>query len=78
MKKPDVKLGKKLYDISYLGGPKKMCNEKFVDVRTNICTFISYDLRRDSVNNRQLCDTAYQYATFGCYSATLLQWSYLR
>ena len=32
---------------------------------------VPYDLHRDSVNKRHVCDTAKQYETFGCYSATL-------
>ena len=33
------------------------------------CPVIPYDLHRDSLNKRQVCDTAKQYETFGCYSA---------
>ena len=38
---------------------------------SSICPVIPYDCHRVSVKKRQVCDTAYQYETFGCYSATI-------
>ena len=39
--------------------------------RFSICTGIPYDLHRDSVNRRHLCDTEYHCEACGCYSATI-------
>ena len=59
--------------LPYQSSSQKKLNQPlgFV-IRSNSCPVIPYNLHRDSVDKRQVCDTVQQYETLCSYRGTLL------